>query len=273
MAKRTKAQLKAKVDSFIKKNGNREITPEKHNSIETDEIDSFVSAADGGFDIDQPLGYSTNIPITDDRQFASKKYVDDNSGGGGFDPEEDYEFTGNNSFTKPVEIAEATENNHAVTLGQVIEIAELIEIDESGLVHKAGPETITGAKIFSASPTVPDGSSSGSAVNKGQLDTKLDKAIVEASKTGSFTVDAADAYKLYVINSGSAVTVTFPTSMSAGLWWDFVSIGTGAVSFVAGSSATLVSADSRLKLRAQYSACRIVARGSNQGLLTGDIVL
>lgn len=192
---------------------------------------------------------------------------------GAFNPGSDYEFTGNNQFANPVEIAEATENNHAVTLGQVIAIAELIEIDESGLVHKEGSETITGAKTFSTSPTVPEGASSGSAVNKGQLDTKLDKAIVEVSKTGSFTVDAGDAYKLYVINSGSAVTVTFPTSMSAGLWWDFVSIGTGAVSFVAGSSATLVSADSRLKLRAQYSACRIVARGSNQGLLTGDIVL
>lgn len=119
MAKRTKAQLKAKVDSFIKKNGNREITPEKHNSIETDEIDSFVSAADGGFDIDQPLGYSTDIPITDDRQFASKKYVDDNSGGIGFDPDEDYEFTGNNAFTQPLEIAEGTEDNHAATVGQV----------------------------------------------------------------------------------------------------------------------------------------------------------
>lgn len=83
MAKRTKAQLKTKVDQIIKPNGNREITPEKHNSIETDIIDSFLNAADGGFVIDQAAGYSTEVAINDDRQFASKKYVDDNSGGGG----------------------------------------------------------------------------------------------------------------------------------------------------------------------------------------------
>lgn len=76
MTKKTKAELKAKLDSIIKPNGNREITPEKHNSIETDEIDSFVTAADGGFIFDQDVGYSTEIGITDDRQFASKKYVD-----------------------------------------------------------------------------------------------------------------------------------------------------------------------------------------------------
>lgn len=84
MAKKTKAELKAKVDSFIKANGNRQITPEKHNSIETDEIDSFVIAADGGFIVDQALGYSSEVDITDDRQFASKKYVDDTAGGGSF---------------------------------------------------------------------------------------------------------------------------------------------------------------------------------------------
>jgi hypothetical protein len=82
MAKRTKVQLKTKVDQIIKPNGNREITPEKHNSIETDIIDSFLNVADGGFVIDQAAGYSSSVAITDDRQFASKKYVDDNSGGG-----------------------------------------------------------------------------------------------------------------------------------------------------------------------------------------------
>lgn len=134
-------------------------------------------------------------------------------------------------------------------------------------------QTITGNWEFTKPLVVKDAVESDEAVNKGQLDSKLDKAITEVPKTGSFTVDAADAYKLYVINSASAVTVTFPTGLSAGLWWDFITIGTGTVTFVAGSSATLVSADSRLKLRTQYSACRIVARGSNQGLLTGDIVL
>lgn len=97
--------------------------------------------------------------------------------------------------------------------------------------------------------------------------------VVEVSKTASFTVALADAGKTYVINSSSAVIVTFPTAMTAGKWWEIISVGTGAVSFVAGASATLVSPDSRLKLRTQYSQARIVARASNQGVLGGDIVL
>ncbi|PIF30756.1 lysophospholipase L1-like esterase [Flavobacterium sp. 9] len=97
--------------------------------------------------------------------------------------------------------------------------------------------------------------------------------ISEVSKTASFTVSLTDSTKLYVINSSSTVVVTFPTGMTSGKWWEFISIGTGTVSFVAGSSATLISPDNRLKLRAQYSQARIVARVSNQGALGGDIVL
>lgn len=97
--------------------------------------------------------------------------------------------------------------------------------------------------------------------------------IVEVSKTASFTVALADAGKTYVINSASAVVVTFPTAMTAGKWWEFLSIGAGAVTFIAGASATLISPDNRLKLRAQYSTARIFARASNQGSLGGDIVL
>lgn len=97
--------------------------------------------------------------------------------------------------------------------------------------------------------------------------------MVEVPKTASFAVSLADSGKLYVINSASAVVVTFPTAMTAGKWWEFLSIGTGAVSFVAGSSATLISPDSRLKLRTQYSTARVIARASNQGSLGGDIVL
>ncbi|TPG42005.1 GDSL-type esterase/lipase family protein [Flavobacterium pectinovorum] len=97
--------------------------------------------------------------------------------------------------------------------------------------------------------------------------------ITEVSKIASFTVSLTDSGKLYVINSSSAVVVTFPTGITAGKWWEFISIGTGAVSFVAGSNATLISPDNRLKLRAQYSQARILARALNQGALGGDIIL
>lgn len=97
--------------------------------------------------------------------------------------------------------------------------------------------------------------------------------ITEVPKTASFSISDTDKFCLYVINSSSAVVVTFPTALTAGNWWEVVSVGTGAVSFIAGSSATIVSPDSRLKLRTQYSQARIIARASNQGVLGGDIVL
>jgi hypothetical protein len=44
-------------------------------------------------------------------------------GGGGFDPSTNIVFTGNNKFTKSVEIAEGTAANHAATVGQVNNIS------------------------------------------------------------------------------------------------------------------------------------------------------
>lgn len=97
--------------------------------------------------------------------------------------------------------------------------------------------------------------------------------IAEVSKTASFSVADADAFKLYVINSASAVTITLPTALTAGNWWEFLNIGTGQVTFAAGASATVISSDSRLKIRAQYSYARAILRASNQYSLGGDLVL
>lgn len=97
--------------------------------------------------------------------------------------------------------------------------------------------------------------------------------VTEVSKTASFSVTDADAFKLIVINSSSAVTVTLPTALTAGNWWEFLNIGTGQVTFAAGTSATVISPDSRLKIRAQYSYARAILRASNQFSLGGDLVL
>lgn len=46
----------------------------------------------------------------------------------------------------------------------------LLKADDNAVVHKTGNETIAGVKTFTGQPTVPDGTSSNKAVNKGQLD-------------------------------------------------------------------------------------------------------
>jgi hypothetical protein len=48
-------------------------------------------------------------------------------------------------------------------------------------------------------------------------------------------------------------------------------MGTGSVTFVEGSGATLLSADSANKLRLQYSAGTLVCTSSNTYVLVGDI--
>lgn len=98
-------------------------------------------------------------------------------------------------------------------------------------------------------------------------------SIVEEPKTANFSITDADAFKLYVINSASAVSVTVPTGLTAGNWWGFFNIGTGVVSFVSATGVTIQSADNRKKLRTQFSFARAVARANDQNALGGDIVL
>jgi hypothetical protein len=76
MSYKTDVQLKAQVDTVIKVNGNREITPPLHNSIETNIIDSKLNIA-GGNVLLALLGYSTELTPSDDKHLTTKKYVDD----------------------------------------------------------------------------------------------------------------------------------------------------------------------------------------------------
>lgn len=63
-----------------------------------------------------------------------------------------------------------------------------VEIDESGLVHKAEDETITGIKTFEVSPIVPEGTEDNHAVNKLQMET----AISEATTVGEIVPEDAE---------------------------------------------------------------------------------
>lgn len=77
MAIKNKATLKSNTDTIIKVNGNREITPPLDNGLRTDMIDSMVNIVNGGLVMQQPLGlYVYAVPV-DDREFATKKYIDD----------------------------------------------------------------------------------------------------------------------------------------------------------------------------------------------------
>ncbi len=94
--------------------------------------------------------------------------------------------------------------------------------------------------------------------------------IVDASKTASFSVAAADNNKLFLISSASAVTVTIPSGLSVGFSCQFIQTGAGVITLL-GSSVTLNSANG-LTSRAQNSAVGLVMSSSTVGYVFGDTI-
>lgn len=121
-----------------------------------------------------------------------------------------------------------------------------------------------------ASLNTTDKSNLVAAINEVKSSLALD--VVEIVKTASFTVAEADKHSLYVVNSSSAVTITLPTGLTAGIWWEVLNIGTGTVAFAAGSGAAIISADNRKTIRTTYGYARVICRTSNFSL-GGDLIL
>lgn len=96
MTKKSVAILKSSTSSVIKTNGANQITGAKDQAIRFDDYDSFLNKVDGGLVIDVECGYSVPVTPVNDYAFATKKYVDDNSGGtGNFKADGSVPMTGN----------------------------------------------------------------------------------------------------------------------------------------------------------------------------------
>ena len=92
--------------------------------------------------------------------------------------------------------------------------------------------------------------------------------VIDASKTTSFSVTAADNNKLFLISSSTAVTVTIPSGLPVGFSCQFIQTGAGVITLL-GSSVTLNSANG-LTSRAQNSAVGLVMSSSGTGYVFGD---
>jgi uncharacterized protein YaiE (UPF0345 family) len=93
------------------------------------------------------------------------------------------------------------------------------------------------------------------------------------NKSAAYTVAAADDTKMIVMNG--AFNVTLPSDaadagIGIGAYFQLCRYGAGAVSFVAGGGATVVSTPS-LALRAQYSTATAVKIAANTYLVAGDL--
>lgn len=92
-----------------------------------------------------------------------------------------------------------------------------------------------------------------------------------STKTANYSTVAADANTTIVMNSASNRTITIDDNLTSGQRIDFVRLGTGTVTFAAGSGVTLTSKSGYLKLNSQYSAGTVLCTGSGAYTLIGDI--
>ena len=98
---------------------------------------------------------------------------------------------------------------------------------------------------------------------------QISGGLVIETKTGSFSLGAADNNKLFFINSASNVTVTVP-ALPIGFSCQLIQTGAGTITF-AGSGTTLNSA-SGLSTRTTNSVIGLVMNTATIGYVFGDTI-
>jgi hypothetical protein len=128
----------------------------------------------------------------------------------------------------------------------------------------SAPITITGTSLTIAAAT----ESAGLTATRGLY------VGVNAQTGTTYAPVLTDQGKLVTCSNAGAITVTMPsdatTAFPIGTQIDFVVIGAGMVTFVAGSSAT-VNGTPSLVTRAQWSAVTAIKRAANTWVLVGDL--
>ena len=94
--------------------------------------------------------------------------------------------------------------------------------------------------------------------------------------TTAYTLVSSDVFKLKEFTNSAAITVTVPNDPTDSLFplgstVELRQMGTGRITIAVTSPATLVSTDSYVKTRTQYSSVILEKRASNTWILTGDI--
>jgi hypothetical protein len=145
-------------------------------------------------------------------------------------------------------------------------------------------ETGSGQLVFSTGPSIASPvitgtlSAGGSTGSAGQVLTSSGSGISWSSgttlsinaQTSSYTLQASDVNALVTVSSSSATAVTVPPSVfSVGQQINVQALGTGTVSFTAGSGVIINGTGTAL--RAQYSGATLVCTASNTFSLFGDI--
>ena len=147
--------------------------------------------------------------------------------------------------------------------------------DSAIIAAKIATGAVTSAKIqTSVSLTTPViGAATGTSLNL------TGNIIAHASPTpivGAYTLQLTDDGTIIEKNDASGVTVTIPLNASVpfpvGTQIVVIQTGAGQTTF-AGASGVTVNATPGLKLRAQWSSCVLLKRGTDSWVLLGDLAV
>jgi hypothetical protein len=98
---------------------------------------------------------------------------------------------------------------------------------------------------------------------------------INAQTGTAYTPGTAQVGQLTTLNNAAAQTITIPanasTAFAIGDQLNFMLLGTGTATFVAGGTAVIRSAGSKLKLTTQYAVCTVLKWDTDAWIMVGNV--
>lgn len=116
----------------------------------------------------------------------------------------------------------------------------------------------------------------GDTLTAANLNTLASAVITVNAQTGTaYTPGTAQVGQLTTLNNSAAQTITIPanatTAFAIGDQLNFMLLGTGTATFVAGGTAVIRSAGSKLKLSTQYAVCTVLKWDTDAWVMVGNV--
>lgn len=116
----------------------------------------------------------------------------------------------------------------------------------------------------------------GDTLTAANLNTLASAVITVNAQTGTaYTPGTAQVGQLTTLNNSAAQTITIPanatTAFAIGDQLNFMLLGTGTATFVAGGTAVIRSAGSKLKLTTQYAVCTVLKWDTDAWVMVGNV--
>lgn len=118
--------------------------------------------------------------------------------------------------------------------------------------------------------------SPGDTLTASNMNILANSLVAVTAQTGTaITAGTADVGKLVTLNNVAAQTITIPANASVafaiGDQINFMNLSTGTATFVAGGTAVIRSAGSKLKLADQYAVCTVLKIDTDAWVMVGNV--